>query len=233
MFVERDGTKVESQKSSCISAAIHISVVNPRFLAILYRPWRVSSTESIAHADTPTAAQGSQHPPRHIPLLPLSRPPLSPEHHVRASSVGILQLTIAAHRTFTSLKSSLLPALQPLAQTLPISLPASPDDIQFWEFTNSSSAGEEGDAAAAGAAGEQKTLRCLENDPGIAGRDIKQLGWPRWKAILVRWVELPFLIAVGANHAMYSFKGEDGSFKEPIYTIPDPDDDYGGSEAEA
>ncbi|EAL19257.1 hypothetical protein CNBH3560 [Cryptococcus deneoformans B-3501A] len=165
----------------------------------------------------------------------LSSPPKEASiHHVTFHFYrSAVLLSLPNTTTFTSLKSSLLPALQPLAQTLPISLPASPNDIQFWEFTNSSSAGEEGDAAAAGAAGEQKTLRCLENDPGIAGRDIKQLGWPRWKAILVRWVELPFLIAVGANHAMYSFKGEDGSFKEPIYTIPDPDDDYGGSEAEA
>lgn len=123
-------------------------------------------------------------------------------------------LSVPNITTFTSLKAALLLALQPLAQALPISLPTSPDDIQFWEFVNSNSAGEEGDATAVGAAGEEKTLRCLENDPGIAGRDIKQLGWPRWKTILV------------------SFRGEDGSFKEPIYTIPDPDDDNGGSETE-
>ncbi|KIR53527.1 hypothetical protein I315_04121 [Cryptococcus gattii Ru294] len=146
---------------------------------------------------------------------------------------SVVLLSVPNTATFTSLKAALLPALQPLVQTLPISLPTSPDDIQFWEFANSNSAGEEGDATAAGAAGEEKTLRCLENDPGIAGRDIKQLGWPRWKTILVRWVELPFLITIDANQSMYSFRGEDGSFKEPIYTIPDPDDDYGGSEAEA
>ncbi|UOH83548.1 hypothetical protein LQV05_006279 [Cryptococcus neoformans] len=180
-------------------------------------PWRVSSTETTSHADIPhsrprrPASTTSRSTSTAQPSSSLSRTPRS----YPFTLLDGLELTIAAHRTFASLKTSLLPALQSLAQTLPISLPASPDDIQFWEFASSNSAGEEGDAAAAGAAGEEKTLRCIENDPGIAGRDIKQLGWPRWKTILV------------------SFRGEDGSFKEPIYTIPDPDDDYGGSEAEA
>lgn len=197
-------------------------------MASILQGHHISCSHSHSHPRRPASTTS----PSTFTAQPSSSPSRTPRPYSSCTLLGHLELTIASHRTFTSLKAALLPALQPLAQTLPISLPTSPDDIQLWEFANSNSAGEEGDATAAGAAGEEKTLRCLENDPGIAWRDIKQLGWPRWKTILVRWVELPFLIIMDANQAMYSFRGEDGPFKEPIYTIPDPDDDYGGSEAE-
>ncbi|KIR29264.1 hypothetical protein I309_01852 [Cryptococcus deuterogattii LA55] len=180
-------------------------------MASILQGHHISCSHSHSHPRRPASTTS----PSTFTAQPSSSPSRTPRPYSSCTLLGHLELTIASHRTFTSLKAALLPALQPLAQTLPISLPTSPDDIQLWEFANSNSAGEKGDATAAGAAGEEKTLRCLENDPGIAGRDIKQLGWPRWKTILV------------------SFRGEDGPFKEPIYTIPDPDDDYGGSEAEA
>ncbi|WVN86479.1 uncharacterized protein L203_101643 [Cryptococcus depauperatus CBS 7841] len=104
-------------------------------------------------------------------------------------------LSLPANSTITFIKSALVPALQPLAASLPTSPPTSTTSIRLWELVDSEG-GEQ----------TEKAIQCIESDPSAANKTISQLGWGRWKTILV------------------SFE-EDGSFKEPIYTIPDPDDE--------
>ncbi|KAI9634165.1 uncharacterized protein MKK02DRAFT_38837 [Dioszegia hungarica] len=50
-------------------------------------------------------------------------------------------------------------------------------------------------------------MRDLEDDEAGSGGSIQSLGWKRWKRVFV------------------SFKGENGLFEEPVYTIPDVDDE--------
>ncbi|WWD19683.1 hypothetical protein CI109_104145 [Kwoniella shandongensis] len=114
-------------------------------------------------------------------------------------------LSLPANTTINNIKSTLLPALLPLSQTLPIQIPTSTSDIQLWE-TKPPVDGQE--------ASPSDGIRNLEEDGGVGGKSISALGWGRWKTVFV------------------SFRGEDGEFSEPIYTIPDVEDEEpNGSEA--
>lgn len=73
-------------------------------------------------------------------------------------------------RTVGSLKSALLPALQPFSAVL--DPPSSENDIQLHEDK----------VAVEGAEESQGELRSLEGD---AKKSLVVLGWPRWKKVYV------------------------------------------------
>ncbi len=70
-------------------------------------------------------------------------------------------------------------------------------------------------------------LRCIEDDDkGVMGRSIGALGWGRWKKVYVRYVVNRLSIMIKRAEVMSSsFRGNDGRFEEPVYTIPDLDDE--------
>ncbi|WVR07627.1 hypothetical protein IAU60_004669 [Kwoniella sp. DSM 27419] len=124
-------------------------------------------------------------------------PKTSNTHHVTFHFYkSAVMLSVPSSTSIKSLKTQLLAAFQPLSSTLPVEIPKAPSDIQLWE-TRAAVEGREGD----------DSLRCLEEDGGELGKTIIQLGWPRWKTLFV------------------SFKGADGSFGQPIYTVPDVEDE--------
>ncbi|KAK1921972.1 hypothetical protein DB88DRAFT_376441 [Papiliotrema laurentii] len=108
-------------------------------------------------------------------------------------------LSLPGSTTLGSLKSHLLPALQPFSAILEL-VPTSEADIQLYE-----------EKIAVEGAESQGELRLLDKDP--QNKSLVVLGWPRWKRVFV------------------SFRGKDGQFGEPVYTIPSPDD--GEDEQEA
>lgn len=70
-------------------------------------------------------------------------------------------------------------------------------------------------------------MRDLEAEEGGAGRSIAVLGWGRWKRVFVRQV-LVYRDSITRGirtDVMNSFRGDDGEFAEPEYTIPDVDDE--------
>ncbi|KAK8853270.1 hypothetical protein IAR55_003973 [Kwoniella newhampshirensis] len=114
-------------------------------------------------------------------------------------------LSLPANTSINNVKTSLLSALAPLSQTLPVPIPKTTSEIQLWE-TKPLVDGQEPTT--------DDGIRNVEDDPGVGNRSISALGWGRWKTLFV------------------SFRGEDGQFSQPIYTIPDVDDDeLNGSEA--
>jgi hypothetical protein len=76
-------------------------------------------------------------------------------------------------RTLGSLKSHLLPALQPFSAILE-SVPTSEADIQLYE-----------EKIAVEGAESQGELRLLDKDP--QNKSLVVLGWPRWKRVFVRY----------------------------------------------
>ncbi|WRT70156.1 uncharacterized protein IL334_007150 [Kwoniella shivajii] len=118
-------------------------------------------------------------------------------HHVTFHfNKSAVLLSVASSTSISSLKTQLLPALKPLSSTLS-SLPTSASDIQLWE-TKSLVEGDESSSP--------DGVRNLEGD-GIGSKTIAQLSWGRWKTLFV------------------SFRNTDGTFSEPVYTIPDVEDE--------
>ncbi|ODN73251.1 hypothetical protein L202_07804 [Cryptococcus amylolentus CBS 6039] len=105
-------------------------------------------------------------------------------------------LSVPSDTKISTLKESLVSALEPFSSTLPVAAPSSPKDIQLWELLEPQ---EEGG---------QKEIGNLETggDEGFGSRSLSALGWGGWKSLVL------------------GFKGEDGTFGTPVYTLPDPDD---------
>ncbi|GFZ48781.1 hypothetical protein JCM24511_06530 [Saitozyma sp. JCM 24511] len=121
-------------------------------------------------------------------------PKRSDLHHVTFHFFkSAVLLSIPASTTLTALKSQLLPALQPLSQTIPVSVPSSSDAIRLYEDNTTE--------------GAPTALRCIEEEKGAGGRSVAQMGWGRWKSVYV------------------SFRDENGSFSDPVYTVPDVEDE--------
>ncbi|WVQ84660.1 hypothetical protein IAT38_006815 [Cryptococcus sp. DSM 104549] len=108
-------------------------------------------------------------------------------------------LSVPSDMTFTTFKSTILPALQPLASALPIHLPTSASQLQLWEANPPPPGAPQNEA--------EEGIRNIELDSGVGGRTLAGLGWVRWKSVFV------------------SFQDEDGTFAEPVYTVPDADDE--------
>ncbi|WVF72942.1 hypothetical protein IAT40_007760 [Kwoniella sp. CBS 6097] len=137
-------------------------------------------------------------------------PKTSNLHHVTFHFYkSAVLLSVPSNTTIKVLKESLVSALQHLSSTL-AALPSpispsdlSPADIQLWE-SKEAVEGQEG----------QGSIRNIEDDSGIGSRSINALGWGRWKTVFV------------------SFKNTNGTFDEPVYTVPDVEDEEpDGSEA--
>ncbi|WWC64500.1 uncharacterized protein I303_107110 [Kwoniella dejecticola CBS 10117] len=123
--------------------------------------------------------------------------------HIQKSAI---LLSVPSSSTINSLKSQLIPALQPLSSTLPKSIPKSPSDIQLWEYK---------DAIEGQDPSQDKQIHNLESASGVGGKSIASLGWERWKTVFI------------------SLKDAEGEFSKPVYTIPDvEDEDPDGSEAQ-
>lgn len=71
---------------------------------------------------------------------------------------------VADGRTLEQLKTKLIPALKPLADSLPVPPPTSEDDIELWEETPDG----------------PEDIAKLETNLSVAG-----MGWPRFKTIFV------------------------------------------------
>ena len=67
-----------------------------------------------------------------------------------------------------------------------------------------------------------------EDEQGIMGRSILALGWGRWKRVFVRWVSAT--LASSATDQLVSFREANGHFGNPVYTLPDLDDDEADGE---
>lgn len=67
-------------------------------------------------------------------------------------------------RTLEQLKAQLIPALNPLADSLPVPPPTTADDIELWEETPDG----------------PEDIGKLETNLSVAG-----MGWPRYKTIFV------------------------------------------------
>ncbi|WVR00133.1 hypothetical protein IAU59_007275 [Kwoniella sp. CBS 9459] len=140
-------------------------------------------------------------------------PKTSNLHHVTFHFYkSAVLLSVPSNTTIKTLKETLISALHPLSSSTLSALPnpispedLSPTDIQLWE-SKEAVEGQEGQV--------QGSVRSIEDDSGIGSRSISALGWGRWKTVFV------------------SFKNVDGTFDEPVYTVPDVEDEEpDGSEA--
>ncbi|OCF41369.1 hypothetical protein I317_04850 [Kwoniella heveanensis CBS 569] len=141
-------------------------------------------------------------------------PKISNLHHVTFHFYkSAVLLSVPSNTSIKTLKETLISALQPLSNTLssssltnPIISPAdlTPADIQLWESK----------AVVEGQEGQGSIRNIEEGDSGVGSRSVNALGWGRWKSVFV------------------SFKNADGTFGEPVYTVPDVEDEEpDGSEA--
>ena len=131
------------------------------------------------------AAQTIRPSPCNIPLLPFSYPPFSPGRNVSSMFIRkftafpdptLISCLFGNFRTLSSLKSQLIPALQPLSSTLPIPLPPSTDGFRLYEDRN----------PVEGAKDVGGLVSIEDDDKGVMGRSIAALGWGRWKKVYVR-----------------------------------------------
>ncbi|WWC91791.1 uncharacterized protein L201_006738 [Kwoniella dendrophila CBS 6074] len=129
-------------------------------------------------------------------------------HHVTFHfNKSAILLSLPSNTTINSIKTQLLPALEPLSSTLSEPKTTKSSDIQLWEYKSPVEGQEQN-------ANGEKEIHNLESQSGISGKTISQLGWSRWKTLFI------------------SFKASDGTFPQPTYTIPDVEDEEpDGSEA--
>lgn len=97
-------------------------------------------------------------------------------------------------------------------------LPKSAADIRIWES-----------AEAVEGSQEQAGLRCVDEDGSVASQSVLALGWGRWKKVYLAWATL----SKGSGADRRRFKDENGTFGEPVYTVPDADDPDPGADGEA
>lgn len=83
-----------------------------------------------------------------------------------------LQKGLTPCRSLSSLKSQLLPALEPLADVLPGSVPSRTTQVRLFELNEKENAPD--------------PLRDIEAEDGAASRSLTALGWERWKTVFVR-----------------------------------------------
>lgn len=84
---------------------------------------------------------------------------------------------LAVCRTLSNLKTQLLPALKPFSATLTIPTPSSTSEFRLWDDKELIEGADVGD---------EKQLKCLEDDQADMKKGIQSLGWARWKTVYVR-----------------------------------------------
>jgi hypothetical protein len=68
-----------------------------------------------------------------------------------------------------------------------VSIPTSAADIQIWQEKTLAEGADRPE-------GEMQLETVEKGDKGVNARSIAALGWPRWKRVFVRWVNLQSLL---------------------------------------